>query len=43
MIKSDLEQAIGNAVPVNLDKYVANFINESVDCSINFDITQTQL
>jgi DNA (cytosine-5)-methyltransferase 1 len=31
--KSDLEQAIGNAVPVNLAKYVANCIKES----INFD------
>jgi DNA (cytosine-5)-methyltransferase 1 len=30
--KSDLEQAIGNAVPVNLAKYVANCIKESIDC-----------
>ncbi len=28
--KSDLEQAIGNAVPVNLAKYVANCIKESI-------------
>jgi site-specific DNA-cytosine methylase len=30
--KSDLEQAIGNAVPVNLSKYVANCIKKSIDC-----------
>jgi DNA (cytosine-5)-methyltransferase 1 len=29
--KSDLEQAIGNAVPVNLAKYVANCVKESID------------
>jgi DNA (cytosine-5)-methyltransferase 1 len=34
--KSDLEQAIGNAVPVNLAKYVATSIKESV----NFDTVQ---
>jgi DNA (cytosine-5)-methyltransferase 1 len=30
--KSDLEQAIGNAVPVNLAKYIANCIEKSIDC-----------
>jgi DNA (cytosine-5)-methyltransferase 1 len=37
--KSDLEQAIGNAVPVNLAKYVANSIKESA----NFDAVQERL
>jgi DNA (cytosine-5)-methyltransferase 1 len=37
--KSDLEQAIGNAVPVNLAKYVANSIKESV----NFDAVQEKI
>jgi DNA (cytosine-5)-methyltransferase 1 len=37
--KSDLEQAIGNAVPVNLAKYVATSIKESV----NFDAMQDRL
>jgi DNA (cytosine-5)-methyltransferase 1 len=38
--KSDLEQAIGNAVPVNLAKYIANCIKESIDRdhAANFDI-----
>jgi site-specific DNA-cytosine methylase len=41
--KSDLEQAIGNAVPVNLAKYVADCIKESIDRSVGFDIPQEQL
>ena len=41
--KSDLEQAIGNAVPVNLAKYVANCIKESIDLSINFTPIQESL
>jgi DNA (cytosine-5)-methyltransferase 1 len=42
-IKSDLEQAIGNAVPVNLAKYVANCIKESIDRAVNFDAVQESL
>jgi hypothetical protein len=38
-----LEQAIGNAVPVNLAKYVADCIKESIDRSVGFDIPQEQL
>jgi DNA (cytosine-5)-methyltransferase 1 len=41
--KSDLEQAIGNAVPVNLAKYVADCIKESIDRPVDFDIPQAQL
>jgi DNA (cytosine-5)-methyltransferase 1 len=41
--KSDLEQAIGNAVPVNLAKYVASCIIESIDNSVDFDISQQEV
>jgi DNA (cytosine-5)-methyltransferase 1 len=41
--KSDLEQAIGNAVPVNLAKYVADCIKESIDRPVDFDIQQERL
>jgi DNA (cytosine-5)-methyltransferase 1 len=41
--KSDLEQAIGNAVPVNLAKYVADCIKESIDLAMDFDIPQERL
>jgi DNA (cytosine-5)-methyltransferase 1 len=40
--KSDLEQAIGNAVPVNLAKYIANCIKESrTTPSFNYAPAQT--
>ncbi len=41
--KSDLEQVIGNAVPVNLAKYVATCIMKSIDNSVNFDISQQEV
>jgi DNA (cytosine-5)-methyltransferase 1 len=40
--KSDLEQAIGNAVPVNLAKYVANCIKESIDFDTALERLQQQ-
>jgi DNA (cytosine-5)-methyltransferase 1 len=38
--KSDLEQAIGNAVPVNLAKYVANCIKEIIESPVNCDAVE---
>jgi DNA (cytosine-5)-methyltransferase 1 len=41
--KTNLEQMIGNAVPVNLAKYVASALKEFIDDFINEDVIYTSL